>query len=193
MFGLDVETLDLESTAVILSIGAVFYDGEKKLTYNGLFDDGCFIKLDIRDQLKNYGRTKSQDTIDWWKKQSPEAKAASLIPSPDDLSVLDALHTLDAWIKSKPDYRNDLVWARGGLDQLCLDSLARAAGHKPAMYYGSWRDVRTAVEFFYPKSKNGYVEVDTSIVEDFDESLVLKHHPVHDAAFDICMLAGGKS
>lgn len=191
MFSFDIETLDLESTAIILSIGAVYYDGVSNLTYQGLIDSSIFVKLDVREQVKNLGRTKNRDTMDWWAKQSSEAKRISLLPSDTDVSAGDALDIVTRWFKTKPDYKNDVIWSRGHLDQMCIESLMRVTGKSPFISHASWRETRTAIECMYEKSKNGYVAVDTSLISDYDENRVIRHHPVHDATNDMCMLVGG--
>jgi hypothetical protein len=43
----------------------------------------------------------------------------------------------------------------------------------------------------YPKNRNGYVDVDTSIVPDYKRVNVIRHHPLHDSAEDACMVLGG--
>jgi DNA polymerase III epsilon subunit-like protein len=58
----DIETLDVTPSAVILSIGAV------TMPQDGAEQENYYVECN-EDQP---GRTVSQDTIDWWKKQSSE-------------------------------------------------------------------------------------------------------------------------
>ena len=69
MFCFDVETLGVESTSVILSYAIVYFDPDTRPSYQQLLDKTLFVKLDAKDQIKNYKRTVSKDTIDWWSKQ----------------------------------------------------------------------------------------------------------------------------
>jgi hypothetical protein len=65
---IDNETLDTTPSAVILSIGAVKFD--KHGTQMG---EKFYAVLDIEEQ-KAMGRTVSQDTLEWWQKQSSAAR-----------------------------------------------------------------------------------------------------------------------
>jgi len=192
MFVWDVETLDIESTAVVLSIGAVYHDGVSEVSYQKLIDTGVFVKFSANDQIVNYKRTRNKETLDWWAKQSPEAKRASVVPSEDDYDAVTGLKILRTWFQSFPDWKNEIVWARGTLDQLCTESLTRAAGTEQIAPYASWRDVRTGIEMLYPTTRNGYVDVDNTKVKDYSRTNVIRHHPLHDCAEDMCMLLGGK-
>lgn len=191
MFSFDIECLDLDSTAGILSLGCVYHNGTSDVTYQGLIDTGIFIKFDVQDQIKRFKRTTCKSTLDWWKKQSHDAQVTNLIPHADDLDTETGMQLLRTWFTSKPDHKNEIVWARGGLDQMCLESLMRAINMDPFIYYASWRDTRTAIECFYPKSKNGYVQVDPNKIAGYERTQVLKHHPLHDSANDLCQLLGG--
>jgi hypothetical protein len=187
----DLETLDTESTAVVFSLGAVYHDGISELSYQNLIDTGIFIKFDVREQIVDYKRTRNKSTLEWWSKQSVEARKASVVPSASDLDVKTGLGVLYKWFKTLPDYKNELIMARGILDQSCSESLARSAGLPPILPFASWRDIRTAMDFMYPKNRNGYVDVDTSIVPDYKRVNVIRHHPLHDSAEDACMVLGG--
>lgn len=191
-FALDIETLGIESTAVVLSVGIVYSDGEAPFRYQKFIDDSIFVKFDYKDQKETFHRTVTHSTMEWWKQQSKEAQVTNLLPSKDDVSTITGIQRLKEWFNSKPNSKKLNVWQRGTLDQTCLDSLFRAVGTDPLTNYGRWRDIRTALECYYPSSVNGYVEVDTQIVPDFDKDKVLAHHAVHDCARDLCMLVGGK-
>jgi len=191
-FALDIETLGVESTSVILSVGAVYSDGEAPFTYQKFIDDSIFVKFDYRDQIKNFKRTTDKSTMDWWSGQSEEAKKTNLMPLKSDVSTITGIQQLREWFSSKPDAKKLNVWQRGTLDQTCLDSLFRSVGIQPLTNYGRWRDIRTALECYYPSAINGFVGVDTTLVADYDKDKVLTHHAVHDCARDLSMLVGGK-
>jgi len=59
----DIETLDTRASAVIVSIGAVQFDPNSRLT--GL---SFYVRLDMDAQLKA-GRTVSDSAISWWAQQ----------------------------------------------------------------------------------------------------------------------------
>ncbi len=193
MFCFDLETAGLESTAAILSLGMVYYDPTLPLNYNQLLKDSIFIKFDLNDQIKNYGRTTTKSTLDWWRKQCKAAQVMSLIPRSTDVLAMDGVEQLRKWFFSKPDAKSDIIWARGTLDQPVFESLVRALDVDPYVNYNQWRDVRTAIDCFYPHAKNGYISVDETKCQEFDWYKVVKHDPIHDAAYDICQLFAGKT
>ena len=43
MFIFDVESLGVESNAVVLSAGLIYFDPEKRPTYQDMLDDACFV------------------------------------------------------------------------------------------------------------------------------------------------------
>lgn len=61
---LDLETLDTDITAQVLSIGAC------KFTDKGIIDK-FYINLNIKEGA-SFGFTKSKDTLKWWKEQRTE-------------------------------------------------------------------------------------------------------------------------
>lgn len=192
MFALDIETLGIESTAVILSIGIVYVPDMSPRSYQEVIDNAIFVKLDPKDQIENYGRTVDKGTIEWWKKQGDVQRKRSFLPSKNDVSVLEAIDLCQRWVKSQPE-QESMVWTRGSLDGTCMDSLFIRAGHKALFPYNQYRDVRTAIDIIYSEtSKNGYVDVDPDKCPGWDRDLVLKHSPEHDAAYDLCMLLFGK-
>ncbi len=72
---IDLETLDVKPSAVVLSIGAVtfetFTDCGGHLDY--FIWERFYRVLDMSDQMKN-GRTVSQSTLLWWMRQNADAR-----------------------------------------------------------------------------------------------------------------------
>jgi hypothetical protein len=188
MFIFDVETLGVESNAVILSAALIHFDPEKRPTYQDLLGDVCFVKLNAKDQITRLGRTVSSSTLDWWKKQHEYVRQVSFEAKPDDILAEDAIKQLHAYMNKFPNAQKQTMWARGSLDQLVIDSLAVKLGLQEITGYNMWRDVRTAVDIMYG-TVNGYVEVDHPL---FKRHEVIKHHPVHDCALDAMQLMYGK-
>jgi hypothetical protein len=192
MFGLDIETLGIESTSVILSIGIVYVNDISPKSFDDVIKNSIFLKLDAKEQIEKYNRTVDSDTLKWWKKQGDVQKARSFNRYPTDLPVMEAINLCKRWVKMQSS-ADELVWVRGSMDSPCIDSLFRAAGHEPLFKYSLYRDVRTAIDIMYPDtSKNGYVDIDPEKCFGFDNSHVAKHCPVSDSAYDLCMLMFGK-
>ena len=118
MFCFDVETLGVESTSVILSYAIVYFDPDTRPSYQQLLDKTLFVKLDAKDQIKNYKRTVSKDTIDWWSKQHEYIQTVSLHPKPDDVSAEQAYQMLYDYIYRIRGAENHTFWQRGSLDQI---------------------------------------------------------------------------
>lgn len=64
---LDIETLDIKPSAVILVVAAVFFDPRTG-------ELGAEFEAAISSQKDQPGRTISLDTVAWWAKQSDEAR-----------------------------------------------------------------------------------------------------------------------
>ena len=193
MFFLDIETLGVESTAAILSIAIIHVPDAEPRPAVELMSDYIFVKFDVKDQISRFKRTVDMGTISWWKKQSDLARNKSYERNPElDLSSEEALDRIDAWAKKHKDYSTDLVWIRGTLDQMAVDSLYSALKRNPPFNYDVYRDMRTAVDLLYPNSNGGYVEVDSSVCIGYDQLQWVKHDPVHDVTIDAAMLLYGK-
>lgn len=188
MFCFDVETLGVESNSVILSMACIYFRPDDKPTYKELKESAFFVKLNVRDQVENYGRKINKGTIEWWEKQCLNAKNWSYIPDKNDKSLADGISALHEWAQSKND-KGCWVWARGSLDDVILQAAERQLKVDPVFAYSRWRDVRTAVDIL-TTSKNGYCTVDHP---DFMyERDVTKHNPIDDCALDVMMLLYGK-
>lgn len=188
MFVFDVETLGVESNAVVLSAALVHFDPEQKPDYQTMLDGACFVKFKAKDQIERLKRTVDIGTLEWWKNQHDYVRQVSFDPSGDDLTAEDGITVLHNYMNKFPNANKQTMWARGSLDQLVIDSLAVKVGMQQITGYNMWRDVRTAVDIMYGTT-NGYVEVEHPT---FRRHEVIKHHPVHDCALDAMQLMYGK-
>lgn len=183
MYIFDIETLDTESTAVVLSAALVWVnEGD---TYEDMIDNCLFVKFDSKIQAAKYNRTISKETLDWWLKIHPAIRKTSFDPSPNDLSPEDGILALKDYITKHGD---GLIWARGSLDQMVIDSLTLKVDMERLLPYNNWRDVRTAVDCMCSTAKNGYCDIDHPT---FKRHNVIKHDPRHDCALDGMMLLYG--
>lgn len=191
-FVYDVETIGIESTAVVLSAAFVYCDPDdlsedNEEAYAQLLKQSVFVKFKAKEQAEA-GRTITKSCLDWWERQVDIVKAKSFYPNKElDLSMYDGMTALRKWFTKYPDSKNMPVWARGGLDQMTTESICRLVDFEPFINYNSFRDVRTALDLIYDKSVGGYVEI-----PNFDQYQVIKHDPVHDCAYDALQLVRGK-
>ena len=188
MFIFDVETLDTESTCVVLSAAIIHFDPEEEPSYQDLLDKALFVKFDSMEQVKKLNRTISHSTLDWWKGQHEYVRGLSFDRKETDVSAHDGIALLTKYVGKYDQNRKQTMWARGSLDQMAIDSLALSVDLERITPYNMWRDVRTAVDILYGTT-NGYCEV---VHPEFKRHEVIKHHPVHDCALDAMQLMYGK-
>ena len=113
---LDLETEDTAPTAVIVSIGMVLFNPNEP--------DGKIIRLPElypnRNHQRSRGRTYSQDTLNWWEKQSPAAKLVYNQPQQEVVEVIGAIRSV---IEPADGMEVDHVWGNGaGFDNTILRS-----------------------------------------------------------------------
>lgn len=188
MFCFDIETLDTESSAVVLSAAIVYFDGKEKLSYQQSLDRTLFVKFNVVDQIKRLKRTSSKDTLEWWSKQPEYVRDQSIKPKPTDYLVEDGIGKIIQYMNQYEKPRDQVMWARGSLDQVVIDSLCKSVDMSTISKYYVWRDVRTAVDILYGTT-NGYCKVSHP---EFNKDLVIKHIPYHDVAYDSMMLTQGE-
>ena len=184
MFIIDVETLGTESTCVILSAGVVYFDDVEVNTPEKMLKNSCFVKFNAQEQIESYNRTITQSTLDWWARQSQECRNISFVRRPTDESARRGMSELKFFIDTYDTSAKQIIWARGGLDQMALESLCWKMGVAPLTHFSNWRDVRTAVDILATDSDNGYCDT----TKRFDSFRLIDHHPVHDCIRDALML-----
>ena len=185
MFIMDIETLSVESTGIVLSAAILYFDTENKFTFEEYLDKTCFVKFDVKEQ-KAMGRHIDPDTVEWWKNQSKEAQKISLLPSENDVSAEMGIKKLQQYIRDNSKEKEELVWIRGSIDQMMMDSLCRHTKMDKLFPYWAYRDVRTFIDFTKETAKKGYCKI-----PGFDFSKVKKHDPIHDVALDALMILEG--
>lgn len=133
----DLETLGIRTTSVLLSIGAAKFNKDEII-------DKFYININISSCLKE-GMTYDQTTIEWWKKQSEEAKA-SLRSELYELKA--ALIKFSEWFGPKPLP----LWGNGvGFDNVILGSAFDRVGLPRPWRYLDDRCFRTIKALFPPK------------------------------------------
>jgi hypothetical protein len=98
----DLETLDSRPSSAIISIGAVAFDPQKREIV-----DKFYQVLD-RDDCLCHGLTMSKSTVEWWKKQSEQARA--VFQDPSRLALMPSLMAYSQWWR---DVHGEVVWANG--------------------------------------------------------------------------------
>ena len=147
-FMIDLETLGTQPGSVILSIGAVRFDPTQPL-------DNClentFYCVVGRANSEGWGLTVDQGTVDWWGKQSTEArKVLADAEDPERYDLLpDSLQMLKEFLGE-----GAVVWSNGAnFDQPLLDvAYNRVDIALPWKYWNS-RCYRT-IKAICPDAKN---------------------------------------
>lgn len=129
---IDIETLGRGPGCAVLSIGAVAFD-----RYTGEIGETFYCCMGAKNAQK-FGHS-HQDTLEWWAKQSDQAKQDAFNGSDDPVESAKAFA---AWIDS-----NDKVWGNGSVfDITILESWFEATGVAVPWKFWNIRDVRTAVD-----------------------------------------------
>lgn len=188
MLVFDIETLGAESNAVVLSAAILCVDLDKKHTWESLYGDTLFVKFSVAEQVKQYKRIMEKDTMTWWSKQCDMAKKISFVPKHDDLPAKQGIAILRKYITDNCNPKETLIWTRGSLDQMGIDSLCKACGEELLMSYSNYRDVRTYVDIVATNPVRGYCGIDKEKYPEYDRNKVIKHNPIDDVCLDALML-----
>ena len=177
----DFETLSQEVNGAVTCCALLIFH-EKRFdvnndpyTFEELVDSAKVIKLDVEDQVKNYKRIITQETLDWWKSQGSEAQKW-ITPSDDDQKISKLYDWF--WENSPTDIKN--FYTRGKTcDPIFLQSLM-ADTDRP-MPYNWWqiRDTRSYIEGLAWGS-----ELIHDYIPPGCEGFT-KHDPKHDIALDV--------
>ena len=135
---IDLETMGTNTNAPIVVIGAVFFDPQ-----TGEIGPVFYIVVSLTDAM-NTGAVPDGGTIEWWLKQSSEARAAILT---DQVKLKDALSRFREFINEYSDEKFVQVWGNGATfdNAILRTSYERLDIPCPWRYYND-RDVRTIVE-----------------------------------------------
>lgn len=140
---IDIETLDIASSAIVLSIGGCFFDlNTLETSKELLLKNSIYIELNSMEQeLK--GRTTSADTIFWWLKQS--APGLSKFSENNKLITIDKLKELIEFIIHN---KITSIWSNSpSFDMIILESLFNDFNLKLPIDFRGWFDLRTAKLF----------------------------------------------
>lgn len=194
MISFDIETLGVRSSAVILSVACVRFetsDVEKfagqKLNdvYKDYLMNSLFVKFNVEEQIKMLKRTTDDKAIEWWKTQDMLVREKSFrINTTLDVKAKAGIDLVKQYCYFQD--KEPVLWQRGGMDQICFDDMCKQLNIDTLPFW-QWMDYRTACNLTKETAKRGYCDV-----PGFDRQLVVKHDPVHDAAYDIMMLLWGK-
>lgn len=133
---IDLETLSTEPNAVVLTIGAIKFNRKEEL--KPLKDyDKFYIRVDPKS-CEEIGCSIDSNTVNWWNKQSKEAKFEAL-EHPDRVPIRDALIALSRWIDG-----SKVIWANSpSFDCVILEHAYKKCGIGIPWRFWLSRDCRT--------------------------------------------------
>jgi hypothetical protein len=135
---IDLETLGQNENCVILSIGATFFDINKKE-----IGAAFYMPISIEEQMEK--RVISPSTLKWWMGQS---NAAKKVFSEQGQSLVDALENFEYWIKQHSKIKTLNVWGNGStFDISIIEHAFRQYGYKIPWQYWNVMDLRTFKRF----------------------------------------------
>jgi len=141
----DIETLSTKPNAVILSIGAILFDPFQLNDPSELRQHTFYINVDRDSQPHS---AVDQDTIDWWAKQSDDAKnRLAVAPQPIALA-LQELHNFLVFRQGEAHPPTHELWANSpSFDCVILQSAySLYSRFKLPVPFSRWYDVRTTKE-----------------------------------------------
>lgn len=187
---IDCETFSNKANATVIDFALVVFkeDVMNPPSFSDLVKSGIKVKFDLKSQKE---RHKMKSTIDWWKKQSDEAKA-NLKPSTDDVTIEQGMKELLDFLSSpwfKIDYWKSLAWCRGNSFDFPIfeDILSQYYGKDDTIFeqpvnFSRQRDIRTAIEQNLGKRHQTTCPLPKGTLDGF-----IAHDSIHDCAKDILM------
>lgn len=157
MYAIRVETLDYKESAVVLAVVLSYFDIDKKLSKKDLTENSLLVKLNVKEQAKNYKRTVLNNVIEYWKEQEPDIKKLVFIPSEKDLTLNIAFDKIDSYVKEHSSWK-DYFWVDGFFSQMVYNNLAKNVG-KLALF-NNIRDFKTAYDILEVKDFKDFLDDD---------------------------------
>ena len=178
----DFETLSQDPvngvvvSMAMLNFNELRFTSENKYIYGELVSDAKFIKFNVEEQVKDFGRKIEPSTLEWWGKQSKQAQKV-LKPSADDRSITELY---DFFMEHMTDYPAKIYTRRNTFDPIFMTSLMKATG-KPEPY--QWWDVRDTISYMEGLAAN--TSINTTFIPEGLEDHFVAHDPRHDIAMDV--------
>lgn len=132
---IDIETLGTRSTSAIIQIGACYFDRKT----GEIGNEFCM------NVEQCSGFTTDKETMDWWEKQSKEARE-SVFSNPQELEGV--LHRLQDFLK-----KGKYLWSHATFDVPIIMNAMNVYSLKMPIHYRSMRDIRTLMDLAGHKSE----------------------------------------
>ena len=138
---IDIETLGNRADALVVSIGAVFFDPK-----TGLSGAEFYRKLDFQDQIDK-GRKPTQGTIEFWLNQSKEAQA---VFHEKGINTSQALSEFVSFVSTNSEKMKCKPWGNGpSFDLTIMETLLNDFNVEHPWMFFNVRCLRTFKEYVY--------------------------------------------
>jgi hypothetical protein len=128
----DLETMAVTPSAVVLSLGAVQFN-----PYGNGYSETLYMRIDIDDQDR-LNREIDPNTLDWWAKQDPKVMEEAFNPN-DRVPLIEAVDRFHKFA-----WGCDAFWAHGSVfDITILENLYKQVEKPVPWQYWQIRDTRT--------------------------------------------------
>ena len=177
----DLETMDVEPTAIVLSVGITGLRFGEDTSPEQLAENGCEWLFKIKQQDR-MGRTVSEDTKRWWAEQGDEAKHLFGVSSKKKESIEDLPYLLNEWAREFPLHQYGSVYCRGpNFDFPILENICTSRGVSLPWPFWKIRDIRTFIDSYTGRC--------TGKIYQFNELMgahyaLVKHNALHDCIID---------
>lgn len=179
-YALDMETLGISESSIILSIGVVAIKDDITIKTKDDLNkvSRLFIQPNLIEQEKRYKRTTDVETIYWWLSQNPnilEEQVNGLRISCQKCykSILNFLDNHGFFDTSRCQ---QFIWSRGLIDSYWWNSLCNNLNKDNYLPYWRWLDSRTACNV---------LGINQCLVDLFD---LKKNNPVDECLIDYLLL-----
>lgn len=190
---IDFETFGvIENSCPIINCSAYVFDWgrfkDNPYTFKELIENVKTFKLNVKDQVKNYGYVIEQDAVVFWEEQ-PKDIRSQVLPTKDDLSLVDFCKEFSNFLM-----RSDKIeywWSRNNaFDPVILRTAFRKTNeiNKINHYLKFWRlrDTITHIDAKFDFSENpSFIPIED---EEYWHENFKKHNSAHDIAADILRL-----
>ena len=173
----DMEALSSYCDGVVLSLAIVPFKMKESNTLEQLLERSLYLKLDVASQRPT--RKLEPDTINWWKKQSDDAKKI-LLPSEEDVSMSEALDLIDAYVPKWYKFKGGIMWNRGtNYDWPLFQDMYRRENRTCPVSSWLLHDTKTMFRTL-TGSLYGTYDLDSGLPKGF-----VAHDALHDACLEV--------
>ena len=178
----DIETLSQDQhRGVIVSLALLNFDMNRvkygpDYTWEELLDLHVnYVKFDVTQQVKEYGRKICPDTLQWWQGQGKDA-LDQLKPSSDDID----LKEMYSWFISNT-LNDDVVYTRNNtFDPVFIQFICSQFGDPMPHKWWAIRDTKSTID-----GMTWGQDIDDKFIPEGLEGVFIAHDPRHDVVMDV--------